>query len=821
MTITQKSTVVLFHEPSFSVREKNKEAGVLTKWQTQRYRSCRNIISTTIKGEAMLPKRMCLMVALMGLLSGCASTLSKSIEQRMAISEQCRLATSALPPRFKIPEAFASIQLGNVGKCSLDQTQTLLPMCSVDQIMSKYIKPRQPDPIDSAKTTEEKEIWAAREARWTAVSTAVNALRDDFKDLAESVAAIDSDIKKLNDDDADAPCTQPSAAGAMAPLSRYDTQTRLLQTMQCHLTSVREKLTTVRTSQYQLRRAVQLLGAELEPAARIELEAWDMNLRIHLTRFEEVLSGSHALAVREGVKDLVMTHVARRTLEMLHNSLKTADAVLRQLDEKAYGAVSIGYLAFGPDLQDAVTAAFASIQASFQVREQQRNVETEMPLNAPQFAGPVSATQSGAEALLTRPVLRELRRAACENLVQGTQFSMLTELIDTMIILQVQKNDPILTQLKPLPPIVEKSSFLESTPEGDGTNTDGIALSFVAHAHGTSVAAAEIGQGQVMPMSTVTPAGVHMTNAWTARQQMLAAAISAKRQTGAGVPNEPLNGVDLVDENTVQQLADVATAKVIDDAVRLSPGTLAMRGAEVSNHISSNVSVVTAATAVSQASVTLKLNLSVSNVNNFTPTNYNNVTPVINLAVPAPASGPGTGPSAAAPSLCADPSLARAGADCTRTADGYVITFARSFRGDSCLASELEPALTALGRGLAAYRARHGLEHMATVEGYASVLPATLAGCKAAAIAPESACTYSNKLRKDYTMAGCEGPSADRNVVLSAARAKHAARVLETAARGALVVDTLLAKGTQTAQADGPAARDQTILVRLFPRKAN
>lgn len=807
-------------------------------------------------------KRLCTILASLGLLSGCASNLSKSIQQRIAISEQCRLATSVLPDKFEIPDALLSVQLGNVGKCSLKPDQTLLPMCSIDQIVDKYNLTQVPDDALPGLNDSRDQ----RTARRQALVTTVAALRDELGKLAFTIRGIDQTIRSRNEElrkaKADASVqnastmakTRTDKAPPPAP-PRYHADTAWLGAMQAKSADVDTSLRQVRKKQHDVRRAVQALAAELEPAARIELEAWDANLRIHLTRFEEALSGSQALAVREGMKDLVLTHVARRTLDMLHNSLKTADAVLRELDEKAYGAVSMGYLILGPDLQKAVNAAFENIKAAAKARETQRQqdkarADQEARAGAGLTGAAPSAPQApdpAAEVLLSKPVLRELRRTACENLVQGTQFSMLTELIDTMIILQIEKEDHILAQVDP--PKAEDASKTERFPE-DRTHTYGRANGpeefspFTAYASDTSLAAAETDEQNhagitsahlVTPagvhMATtwaaqqplVSPAGVHMANSWAARQQLLTQAIAARAQGGAGSDSagQSFSGVDLVDETTVQRLADLATAKAIDDAVRLSPSTVNMRGTQVSGHISSNVSVVTAATAVSQASVTLKLNLSVSNVNNFTPTNYNHVTPVINLAVPAPVAGPGTGPSAAAPSLCADPSLAKAGADCTRTADGYVITFARSFRSDSCLASELEPALTALGRGLATYRARHGLEHVATVEGYASVLPATLAGCKAAAIAPKTACTYSNKLRKDYTMRDCEDASADRNVVLSAARAKHAARVLETAARGALVVDTLLAKGTQTAQADGPAARDQTILVRLFPRKAN
>lgn len=784
--------------------------------------------------------RLCMILAPVALLSGCASSLSKSIEQRLAISEQCRLATSVLPEKFEIPDALLSVQLGNVGKCSLNPDQTLLPMCSIDQIVDKYNLTHVPDDVLPGLAASRE----GHKARRAALVVAVTGLRQDLESLASTVRGIDQAIKLRNEElrkaDAEARAraasaktgTDKTAPSALPAPPRYHADTAWLQAMHAKSSEVNNSLRQVRKRQHQVRLAVQALAMELEPAARIELEAWDANLRIHLTRFEEALSGSQALAVREGVKDLVLTHVARRTLEMLHNSLKTADAVLRELDDKAYGAVSMGYLVLGPDLQTAVNAAFDNIKAAAKARETQRRQDQERADQEAGLRAGLSSTapahDPAADVLLSKPVLRELRRAACENLVQGTQFSMLTELIDTMIILQIEKEDAILAQVDP--PQADNPRKAERFPE-DRTHTYGRANEpeeispFTAYAGDTSLAAAETDEQDrtgTMSAHLVTPAGVHMANTWAARQQLLTQAIAAKAQGGAGSDSagQPVSGVDLIDETTVQRLADVATAKAIDDAVRLSPATVNMRGAQVSDKISSNVAVVTAATAVSQASVTLKLNLSVSNVNNFTPTNYNNVTPVINLAVPS-SPGAASGPSAALPSLCADLALARGGADCTRTADGYVISFARrSFRSDSCLASDLEPALTALGRGLAAYRARNGLEHKAAIQGHASARPAALAGCKAAA-SPAYACKYVNKLRETVQVSDCDPAAVDRNVVLSAARATHAARVLETAARGALVVEKLVAKGAQSAQPGGAAALDQTILIHLSPLRTN
>jgi hypothetical protein len=755
-----------------------------------------------------------LLLILTSLLAGC-SNLKKSVEQRVAISEQCKLATSLTPIGFQRPGPLASIQLGNIGYCNLSK-ENLLPMCSLDQIVTKY-------EIVSNEKLQGRSEGSKDEAR-TVTQTKLQDFEIAVGELRQALRAFAAEINRLKLDDRFVEVAATVVPGA------YDQRTAMLEKWMDQAVAFKDHIRDVRMAQKKLRERMQALGPALDEQAKAELAAWDANLRFQLSRLEQVLAGDYTVVIQEGIKDQVLTHVARRTLDLLHGSLKASDVVLRQLDKEAYGAVSIGYLAFGPHIQDAVDKAFKNIVASYRQRQLDKAMDAQakdaatLGTQAPSQAtiGKVGQTSSSTDIeALTKPLLRELRRAACDNLLQGTEFSMLTELVDTMIIRHVEPLDQVFVA-----PVREASTGISvGAPGASILRQAQIQASAMAAASAPAefvqfsvddgnilVAAAQPGvtPPTAQPPAAVTPAGVHMTHAWVARQQMLVQAIQAK--LGGAGKRDGFPGIETVDESAVQRLADAATAKAIDDAARLDPAMLGAGPTGVSTQLRNNVNVVTAATAVSQAAAVMKVNLSVSNVNTFNPTNYNNITPVINLTVPPAAS--------IAPSLCAAGDFGRSGALCSNDENGLVISLAKSsFRTDSCATSDLEPALSAIGRRIADYRARYGIEHVATIEGYASLPKARLAGCREVARAPEKFCKFTNHLRHTFTVEACETATSDRNLVLSAARAHRAARVLEVAGQGAVTVGSLVAKGTETAQLrGGPPAADQTIVIRLQPR---
>ena len=517
------------------------------------------------------------------------------------------------------------------------------------------------------------------------------------------------------------------------------------------------------------------------------------NLRMQLEQLEQLLSGDFSLVFNAGIKDEVLTHVARRSLELLHGALKPADAVINQLDDKTHGVVSVGYIVFGPNLQGAVNDAF----------DQVRDVYEQRLKNA------------GNSSTPTDPFFLELKRAACDNLTQGTQFSMLTELVDTMIILRANSQ---LSEKKwkwpvsPWPSSPSPGAVVVTPPSTEGS-LPLKKVRFILPTASSAAVAKETEPGQ----PEATPLAVFAANQWMARQQLLTKkitdAVTAPRTDGSLKP-VPFQDMETVDESLVKQVADAATAKSIDDAARLNPSMLnAAPASVVAPQIQNSVNVVTAATAVSQAAAVLKLNLSISNVNTFSPTNSNTIAPVITVSTPA-------NTVTATISPCTAIDFESVGISCIDHGGNLVLAFAgQHFRSDSCMPDDLAPALTAMGNMLKSYRARSGISYRAKVDGYASLPNARLARCPGTAVQVR-ACSYVNALRQPVPILGCEGKHTSRNVVLSARRAQVAANALEGAADGAIVVDGLRALGTETAgmrEAGAPASIDQAVVVRLTP----
>lgn len=560
---------------------------------------------------------------------------------------------------------------------------------------------------------------------------------------------------------------------------------------------IRPAVAAVHVAHEKLKQDMDALAKALPETANEELSAWDSNLRIQLSQLEQLLSGNLTIVFNAGLRDQVVSHVARRSLELLHGSLKAANAVLNRLDDKAYGAVSVSYLAFGPKIQTGINQAFDNIKSSYGERVTPVVEERER---------------------LTKIFLKEMQRAACDNLTQGTQFSMLTELVDTMLILQVDKETK---NVKAAGSATTSARSADANKETNPKAAPGANLpshadlplrqtKLILRAASSPQAPAELDATAATPSSTspASPLAVYAVNEWMARQQLLVEKLRATRAARGGN--------DAIDAGLVKQLADSATAKSIDDATRLDPSMLVAEPPVAGENIQGAVNVAAAATAVAQASAVLKLNLSVSNVNTFSPTNYNNVAPVIMVA---PSGGLPANASALTP--CAAIDFGAAGISCADEGDVAVLGFTRSnFRSDSCVVEDIEPALSMVGSMLRDYRARAGVDYTATVQGYASLPAATLAACRRK-ISAVPACGYVNGLRKPIVVDGCASPRPDRNRLLSAQRALVAARRLEEASNGAVIVGEVQARGTETAVLRGsgaPVDVDQTVIIRLMPR---
>lgn len=721
----------------------------------------------------------CAFILLLGvLLSGCA--LKKSIQQRVAISEQCRVVTSALPISWDTSAPLASIYLGNLGSCNITRSETSLSMCSLEQIGSRLgllqlISPRGSD------------IEKAIQPELVSLRGAVSDLRDKLDALADSVKQIDAtyqkDLKNIH--------------------GNYKEVTDKLTRIDENIKVIPAQLLSVRYSLEKLRQEIQKLEAATYSQARLELAAWDANLRMQLAQFERFLAGDIQLVLRAGLRNQTLTHVGRRSLELLHGALKPANVVLNKLDDKAYGAVSLGYLAFSPNIQDAVNNAADNLESIYVIRKNGKSNE-----------------KKDRRADL-EPFLTEVRRAACENLVQGDQFTMLSELADTMLITRI--TDYLGDSTAPRqhdsgsPPIsaahtdddmaANRHAVIPSTERsGRGSSTEEAMLpekSALAHQAGTDT------EGKREPV--ISPLSVYMANEWMARQQLLVKKMSAD-SANPSVSNDKktrLPDIVQIDEASVRQIADAATATVIDDIARIQPALLSGQAPE-SSLLASHINVATSAAAVSNASVALEVNFKVSNTNTFNPTNY--IAPVINV--------PGAVIFDRPDDLCKYIGIAAYGANCSGSGDVHYIAFTdTAFRSDSCDPSDLQPVLGAVGRTLATYRAKYGVQYYAVVQGFASLPPARMAKCRVPQASSKIACEYANQRRNTVRVQGCDSSRAERNRMLSAARATAAAAVLERTAQGAVTVTEVVARGTDTvpvAPNERPASLDQTVLIQLI-----
>jgi hypothetical protein len=689
-------------------------------------------------------------MALCSFLFGC-NTLSKSIEQRMQISDQCRLATSAVPINWRVDAPVASIHLGNVGFCDIEQTDTLLPVCSLKKIRMEHdLNPGN----DEWKKVINTELFDEAVKN---LETSLNELKDRLKGVDQHYSNLLFNFKKPG----------------------YERRTEIVKLAKNDLIVISATLHKTRNEQRKLRREIAKLGPAVLDQAAVQLRAWDANLHAQLNQLEVLLAGDVSMVLRDGLKDQVLTHLAQRTLELLHGSLKAPGAIINRLDNEAYGAISVSYLLMGPDIQSAVDKAFKTIQINYGKRLEEipdaevRNVDVGIFLN-------------------------ELGRAACGNLLAGTEFSLLSELVDTALIRQIKLATP--------PRLGEASDHVTVQSRQESRQLDG-RLRFVKTLYQQQA------QTQTPATNLVSPLAVYMTNEWMARQQLLEEAIRKKfstSPTSAGNANQSLLAIETVSETAVQRLANSATAKVLDDAVREYPALLTDTVA-LDSRLAGSVNVTTAASAVSLAAVVLDVNISVNNVNSFSPTNYNNVNPVIHLTVPSAATG--------APSLCSPTGFAVPGAVCARDDDDYVITFSKQWFGsDSCQVSDMEPALSAVGQRLSEYGSRYGMHYDAKVHGFSSLPAARLARCATSRVPVLDRCAYRNKLHQVVTIPGCRRVSNDRNWHLSAARARNAAEVIEQAANGAVVIKEIVARGTETAHLTTDKtmqAADQTIVLRL------
>lgn len=722
-----------------------------------------------------------LVIAGIGLLSGCAAQMSKSIEQRVDVSEQCRqVQEDQLPSTDTNPHNILSAHLGNFGSCDVAWLDTenkkyeFLPLCSFAQIQSKYDYEFSTAPAKPHKDkilTSYKKVVAA---------------------LAKLKITLDSSQDKI----------QTSL--------KTKKEKRLLVTTEAingiDLPAIRGNLAELRKALNELRLELKAGSEAISQQAATEFSAWDTNFRAMLDQFDRLLSGDYRIVVSDTLRNQVMVHSARRSLELLHSALRPADAIINKLDQQGYGVISVGYMAFGPNIQDAVDDAKLKIEGIYAARLERANQNSKIKVSTQEYM---------------QQFMWEMRRAACANLQQGTQFSMLTEIVDTLLIRKIPDQDKNKTIIR------KKLQAYAPTPRGTRELTGSFVEAYPLMVEAADPANSASGgkAGQTDQQASVA-LHVSLANEWAARQMLLVEKMDARVKASAR-PERDKEGRELpqkiifppleqVDEAVVTQIADTASARVIDDATRSAPELLINQTTDKGDNlrlaIANNINVSAAAYAVSQASATINASFNVSNT--FNPTNT--VAPIINVA-PYPATGPGTSPEVPE-SFCASSYFSNKEAACMRDGGSYVVTFSTSryFESEACSSKSIEAELIDLAKAASEFANKNGTRFSAAITGYASPLAATPKNC-GYQLAPR--CTYVNQIRSAIKIEGCRPAPGkdDGNRMLSAARADFAARTLEQAARGTILVKALSAQGADSAYgaAHENLDLDRTVVVRL------
>lgn len=706
--------------------------------------------------------------------AGCGN-FSSSIQTRVEVAEKCRQALQTpAPENSAINPELLTLKLGDVGRCSvqLGKDEQLLSMCSFESIYTKYGWP-------------DTRFTAVRDAR-NKIGTSLTNLHAKLKHFNRRVEAANSTLREAERDLR----TNSPGDSKLTPQQRFVAMSALAQDLHDNVDQVKDELKALRGAIVEFRVALSDAYQQMGEQGAIELTAWGSNLEAQVSQIEQLLMGDYRIVLTDTLRDRVIHHVAKRSLELLHNSLKPAQAVINRLDDKYYGAASISFLAFEPQLQDAVNRSFAQVKAVYA-----RRIES---------GGLAANANVNVSAYLT-----ELRRAACDNLSNDGDLPMLSELVDTMLILNIEK-DKEFQPAKSEPPKAELNVLQKWWAS---VRAPGSAPAQVQAATATLDGYwANVSVGENSTKQT-TPLNVYTANQWASRQQLLVDAITAQRRTLHDEARKIAPVPVSVDERKVRQLADIATAKSVDDAVRESPALLAAAPGDVAltTSLVNNVNVSSAASAVAQASATLNAQLSMQNVSTFSPTNT--IAPVFNVnTLPAPQ------PDHA--SLCAEAGMAQPGVSCMKEGTTYVISLTppTTYLDDSCTDQSVEDKLTGIGKSVAEYGTRNDVVFLAQVSGYASRPVARLKNCPAR---PSAAafCSYRNRAWQQVPVAGCREGERDLNRLLSAGRAQHAASTLERAAGSAALVKELVAFGAGRPSLFPPYedSRERTVVLRLRP----
>lgn len=719
----------------------------------------------------MLP-RLVVVTAVMLLAGGCANPITN----RISLSETCQSALdqTAAVPTWEVTETILKARLGETTACSTDASKLLME-CAYDDMQRRLALSKRHASLDKLSVD---------------LQNAIAELRKSLNDELKSSKAVIKGTSAICND----PETRRQCAFVIANnIATLDTK-------------LDEKLAAVYQAFFELQKQMKLEADTLPTDVARELVIWEANVKAQLAGFERAISGDLRVLVVDAGRNELMRYSARRSLDLLHRALRPADAALSKADEKAYGAISLAYVGFGGNVQKAVNEGYDITLKKFKARIENTTLDKAAAVQSFQLA---------------------LQRAACENVSGETEYTILTELVDTMFAMRVTK------KLKPAKADKDKNEEGEKEKDKDKDkdkekdySSSAIAQSGAGATLGQTMAgeerievasgSADVTGGMPKPPSEnagatveVTPVALqtYVLHEWAARQMLLERQLASTPERVDKNDKRILPVPTSIDEGLVAELAESAAAVSIDDQLRANPGLLVDRSARGLV----GASLTAALQSVQQVTTVVSTTVNVKNENTFAPNN--NIAPVVNVYPHEPK------PTA---NLCTEGGLSPDSATCMREGNGYLLRLKTFYDSGTCDNAAVQGSMAELGAAVRRIAVANGQTYHAHVSGYASQRPTERLQCGIAQKRTADRCAYWNLAREEVRIGNCSVTARvrDANDLLSAGRATRAAQALETAADGSLLIKSLAAHGTSGARihaGNDDIDADRSVVIRLWP----
>lgn len=618
------------------------------------------------------------------MLAGC-QTLSNTIERRVEIAEQCKELIE-MDQSAPIELSAIELRLGQIGSCPIGGQSEFVPLCALNQVGSRWID----DPAKSQLTG----IGTAFTKAKNELIASLNALRDGVHARWTECQQNANDVLLRNS------CLRKS------------------------ILTTTNAAATVRRNAIRLRESTITVASELPVDAKMEFLLWDANFTAMLSKLEQAISGASDIIAMDGVRSSALRYSARRSLDSLHRALRPVDQAINRMDDKAYGLITAGNLFFGDTVRQSVSTGFDSIVQKYQDKAH-KATKTNHPDNG-KLVDPA-----------LKPFFVEMGLAACESLDKRNEYSMMGELVDTILIGKI--NDWIKQRWKDDP----------------------------AHAS-TPLGALLAARKDMVPAISPEVAETYAIHEWAARSVLLKQQLLSVQ---AGNPGTALSKLALaVPEADVERLAESAVAAVIDPTLTFNEKLQPIFEPQRVTPEAAAHTVTEVAPSISPLPP---------------PTGTQN-------AVPAPV-GSGSAVLVEEPrgtSLCTSTKL-QATTECSGdNVQGYSLRIRAYFPSGKCQSPDVDHEAREIALRLREYALSVGIRFSAEVAGYSSRRSAGIKRCAARGFK----CIYRNGEGTSVSIQGCTG-TIDGNTRISAERATRVAAILEEHGRTELIVQNLAAKG--------------------------